>query len=120
MQLLSSLFRKDKGEHCLASYEPTFFEHLLTPGLQSAKLIGNNATAYHVELLRAIAAGIEENDISTDAIKTLVIPRINDFCISSNESVLNATMHLQIYASERLQLDNQRGKNITTDNSAKS
>ncbi|KAI7877924.1 hypothetical protein K492DRAFT_171317, partial [Lichtheimia hyalospora FSU 10163] len=107
MQLLSSLFRKDKGEHCLASYESTFFEHLLTPGLQSAKLIGNNATAYHVELLRAIAAGVEENIISIDAIKTLVIPRINDFCILSNESVLNATMYLQLYASERLQLDNQ-------------
>lgn len=96
--------------HYLVDYEPEIFEHLLTPGLRSARLPGNSLSAYHVELLGAIAAGIEEDIISIDAIKTLVIPYISDF-FSSNEPVLNAAMHLQIYASERLLLDNQRGKN---------
>lgn len=108
LQLLSSLFRIDKGVHYLEDYEPQIFEHLLTPGLQSSQLAGNSVNAYHVALLGAIAVGIEEDIISIDAIKTLVIPYISDF-FSSNDPVLNAAMHLQIHASERLLLDNQRG-----------
>lgn len=73
--------------------------------------------AYHVALLGAIAVGIEEDIISIDAIKTLVIPYIDEF-FSSNDPVLNAAMHLQIHVSERLLLENQRGKDIQPQSSA--
>lgn len=86
----------------------------MTPGLQSAQLTGNSAIAYHIELLGAIAAGIKEGNISTNAIKSLVLPYIDGFLISSNESVLGASMHLQIYASERLLVEDQQGKGDTS------